>query len=310
MIFCATKTGHTLDLGRDGSTIIEPSYVSKFRKDQTQKYEFKNFEIYGRELVDTSFVSIRYDIAKKYDNYKLKNIIAQEGLEKPGRTFYDASTIRVNYTNPEELVKIKAYAEEDADDALALFDLMIPTTFYSSQMIPKAFQQTVNSATGSQINSMMVRAYLQEGHSIPKADEAGAFQGAISYGQPGIYKWSKKWDVSSLYPSVIIAHNIENRKKDPKGYFQMMVRELTAGRLRDKQLAKETGDRKYKDSEQSKKVYINSFYGFLGTRGLNFNYPEGANQITGHGRDILKRAILWATGEDFKHEVEYVPEED
>lgn len=290
-----------LYLSRDNSPIKFEKYESKKRKSQTEDLHYHKAKIYGREFIDVYFLALDYDIvAKKYENYKLKNIIKQEKLEKPNRTFYDGDLIRKNYKIPEEWEKIKAYCVDDSDDSVSLFDLMSPARFYWTQIVPKSFQEMVCSATGAQVNSIMVRSYLQNGHSIPKADQIQTeFSGAISYGEPGVFKNCIKWDVASLYPSIILQYEIYNKKKDPEGNFLKLVNTLTNERLKNKRLAKETGNKYYQDLEQSQKIGINSSYGFMGTSGLNFNYLEGASEITKYGREILKKSIKWATGKDF-----------
>lgn len=304
MQYCAHRAGTVLALGRDGSAIRFDENTSKFRKDGSQAYEYHNAHIYGRDIVDTYFLAIKYDISRQYENYGLKQIISQEGLEKKGRVFYEAGTIAKNYKNPVEWVKIKAYAMDDADDALALYDLMIAPFFYSTQSIPRSLQQVVNTASGSQINAIMVRGYLQQGHSIAMADEAMKYEGAISFGIPGIHKNVLRFDVSSLYPSVIRQYRIFNAKKDPQELFLKMVNYFTEERLGNKRKGKETGDRHYKDLEQSQKIMINSMYGFMGAGRVNYNYPQGAADVTRHGREILKKAILWATGKNYEGETE------
>lgn len=305
IIYCANRDGYNLNLGRDNSDLVVDNYLSKFRKDQTQFYEYRNLHIYGREIIDTFFLSIKFDVAaKKYENYKLKNIIKQEGLEKQGRSFYDADKIRFNYKDPIEWEKIKDYCIDDSDDALALFDLMIPATFYSNQMIPKPTQIMVNSATGAQLNTLMIRSYIQDGHSIPQPTEIKKYKGAISFGNPGLYKNLLKIDFASLYPNIIRTYEIYDKKKDPKKHFLQIIDFLTVDRLKDKELAQTTGDRYYKDIEQAKKLVINSGYGFLGAKGLNFNYPDGAEQITSIGRDLLKFSIKWATSKDYEEKLE------
>lgn len=299
--FIARKFNTQLNLGRDRSEMKTDHYESKFRKDGSQDLHYKRSKIYGREICDTLFASYKFDIAtKKYPSYGLKPIIASEGLQAEHRTFYDASQIRHNYKNPVEWSKIKEYAKDDSDDALKLFDLMIPSTFYSAQMVPKPMQAIVESATGSQINSMMVRSYLQQGHSIPKADVVNEkFDGAISYGNPGIFSNCIKWDVASLYPSIMLQYEIYNKDKDPEGNFLKILQILTNERLNNKKLAKETNNDYYKGLEQSQKITINSMYGFMGTNGLQFNYLKGAEKTTEYGREILKTAIKWATGKDY-----------
>lgn len=303
--FVAKQNRTWLCLGRDDSNIKFDPYTSSYRVDGTQDIEYHNAHIFGREIVDTMFLARKYDIGKKYVSYGLKAIIEQEGLQKIDRVFYDAGEIRHNYKNPVEWVKIKAYAMDDADDALALYDLMVPSLFYFTQSVSKPFQTMVNSATGSQINNIMVRAYIQQGHSIAKADEAYPFEGALSLGIPGRYKNCVRWDAASLYPSIMRQYKIHAEHKDPNRYFIEITNYFALERLKNKKLAKETGLVYYKDLESSQKVGANSLYGFLGAPGLNYNYPEGAARITTEGRNLLKRMIFWASGktiEDLRNE--------
>lgn len=296
--FCS-KDG--LNLGRDGSKVKFASYNSHFRKDGSQAYDYVNALIYGREIIDTWFLSMKYDVSarREYESYKLKYIIQHEGLERKGRQHYDAVTIKDNWHIPAERIKIKAYGVDDADDALALYDLMVPSFFYYTQSIPRSFQAVVNTATGSQINSLMVRAYLQQGHSIALGSEKEDYKGAISFGVPGVHKNVFKIDVQSLYPSIIISKRLCNRKKDPQELFLKIIEFFTAERIRNKEQFELTGDRYFSDLSDSQKIVINSMYGFLGAGKLNYNSPADADRVTEVGREILKQAILWASGKEY-----------
>ena len=281
-------------LGRNESNIFFSPTESKFRKDGSQFIIYHKPKVYGRELVDTMFLAIKYDIGRKYESYALKKIIAHEGLEVKDRQHYDASRIRYNYKDDVEWEKIKVYCIHDSDDALALFDLMVPPFFYLTQTIPKSFQSIIETASGSQINSVMLRSYLQDAHSIPKTSEENAYEGAISFGIPGIYNNVFKVDVASLYPSIILEWQVYDKEKDPKQYFLKLVSSFTERRLYHKKLAKT--DKYHDDLQNSFKIWINSAYGFLATAGLNFNSPSNAAFITEKGRLILQDAIRWATG--------------
>lgn len=290
-------------IGRNDSEVKFNTYESKFRLDGTRDLLYKNVHVWGRSIVDTFLLAIKYDIAKQYESYALKPLIRQMGLEKQDRQYYDAGSIRDNYKNLDEWKKIKSYAEADAEDAVKLWDAFGTAQFYWSQYVSRPFGSLLLSATGSQINNMMVRSYLQNKHSIPKADESGKFSGAISYGKPGIYKNCVRWDVSSLYPSIILTYNVCNFEKDPQGNFLKICKSLTEERLKNKQLAKETGDSYYDDLQGSQKIGINSMYGFMGAPGLNFNSLKHADMITTKGREILQTAIKWATGKDYEKEL-------
>lgn len=300
LAFCAKKANTYLLLGRDGSDVKFQTNTSKFRKDGSQTLDYNRCRIYGREIVDTMFLSVKYDIGRNFPNYRLKDIIKYLGLDIEGRVYYDASTIKDNYLIPEEMEKIKKYAEHDGDEALSLFDKMIPSNFFWAMSVPKSFQGIIESASGSQLNSILVRSYLQNKHSIPKADDVRAFEGAISWGNPGIYSNVVKWDVSSLYPSIIIQYGVFCKDKDPEANFLKMVTYFTKERLFNKKKAKETGDVYYDSLQESQKIGINSSYGLCGASGLNFNYQEGAEFITRQGREILKKSILWATGKRYE----------
>lgn len=293
--------GYDIELGRDGSSLRFNEYESEKRKDGSQKYTYTNIKIVGREIVDTMFRSFDYDKTRSggtYISYALKNIIKEEGLEKEGRQFYEAMKIKDNYQIPEEWVKICAYAEDDADDALALFDLMMPSAFYFCQHVPKTLQQIVNSATGAQLNSFMVRAYLQNNEGLPKADESAYVEGGISFAVPGLYKNLLKVDLKSAYPSQILRFNLYDKEKDPRGYFYQMVKHFTYERFELKDKYKATKDKYFFDREQSNKIFINSAYGLCNTPGLLFNSPKVAAIITKETRNVLSDAILWASSKD------------
>jgi DNA polymerase I len=296
---CAHRAGAELHLGRGHTTgwttkLRFNNYFSKYRRDGSQFYTYRNASIYGREIVDTFFLAMKYDVARKYENYGLKGIIKQEGREVEGRQHYDASQIARNWHLESERALIKRYAEHDADDALTLFDLMAPAYFYLCQSIPKSFQHVINSASGSWLNAFLVRSYLQDGFGIPKETEGSSYEGAISIGNPGIYRNVFKVDVASLYPSIMLQYQIHDPAKDPRAHFQRMVQHFTTERLSNKRMAKESGDRYFSDLEQAQKIVINSAYGMLGAPGLNFNSPTNAAMVTKHGRDILTMAIDWA----------------
>jgi len=299
LYYCSGVFG--LQLGRDGSKAKFAKNPRQFRKDASQFYDYRDVSVFGRELIDTFFLSIKYDVAGNYESYGLKSIMQQEGLVREDRQYYDAASIRDTYQDPVEFEKICTYAEHDADDALALYDLMIAPYFYSLQSIPKTLQQVINSgrSTGSQINAFLVRSYLQEGHSLPKASETHHYAGGISYGNPGLYRHVNKVDVASLYPSIIREYKIYSRQKDPKANFLEMVEAFTDERLSNKKLANETGERKYRDLEQAQKIIINSAYGFMGCPGLNFNSPDHAAEVTGYGREILERGVKWAKAREY-----------
>jgi DNA polymerase, archaea type len=296
--------GGNLCLGRDMSRIEYKKRPNKIRKDGSQSYEYYNIHCFGRVIIDTWFLALKYDFGRKYDNYKLKYIVEHEGLVKKGRTFYDAGMIKDNWNNLEERTKIKKYSIDDSDDSLSLFDLMMPSYFYSAMSISRNLQQVNNSATGSQLNSILVRAYLQDNHSLPKASEKRDFGGGLSFGIAGIYDNVLSIDVASLYPNIMLEFKVYDPIKDPKGYFLGMLDYFTKERFKNKDLYNTTKDKYYNDLQSAGKIFINSSYGLLGATGLLFNNMECADFITRTGRKIIDFSCLWASGKNSDYWVE------
>lgn len=284
-------------IGRDQEPIYFEEKVSKFRKDGNQSYEYNNARVHGRELIDTLFLSIKYDIGRTFPSYGLKYIEEHLDLVGEDRIKWDFEKYPTkDYKNwPKgKWREFCQYCRDDADSPLKMFDIMAPSFFYMTQSTPKTFQQVINEASGSQLDSIMVRSYLQDGYSQPKTSQKVPYQGAISMGNPGVYINVKKVDVASLYPSIMLQYEIYDKEKDENKHLVKILDYFRTERLKNKKLASK--DKYYDDLQSSQKIFINSLYGFLGAGYLLYNYPEGAAKVTEHGREILQMGVEWATG--------------
>lgn len=291
----------TLPLGKFGEPVEISQKESQFRVDGNQTWSYNKMHVYGRHLIDGMFLAVRYDIGRNYVSWGLKSIAEHEGFVKEDRQFYDASLIGKNWSDPIEREKIVAYGIDDSDDSLAIYDLMIPSVFYMTQSVPKPLMLMHLSASGAQLNAILVRAYLQDNHSIPKTNEREPVAGGISFGVHGVHKNVFKIDVKSEYPSVIRKFRVRPLLKDPKQYYTTMVDYFTEKRFEQKRMHEKTGEKYYDDLQAASKIFINSSYGIMGTSGLNFNDFKAADFITGMGRQIIKESLKWATGKHINH---------
>jgi DNA polymerase elongation subunit (family B) len=81
----------------------------------------------------------------------------------------------------------------------------------------------------------------------------------------------------------------------------LLTKILRDQRVKNKKIAKETGDKKFKDLEQAQKLGINSIYGHQGGAGFLFNSPQIADTITRRGRELFDKVLLLMTGKNFKY---------
>lgn len=292
-----------LPIGRDGSNLVIEDREREKRKDGSQSYTYRRPIVFGRDLLDTFFLMLTADALRVFESYALKPLIKAIGEEKEGRTYVDPSKILELWHNLEYRIPLIKYAEDDSEDPLKLIFKFASAHFYFTQHIPKPFQLMIETATGSQINSFLMRSYLQDEYALPKAynlDEEKV-QGGISFGVPGIYKHLLKIDLKSAYPSQVLRFKLYNPIKDPKAHFHKMVEYFTLKRFDYKKLGKETGDSYYKDLDAVSKIFINSAYGVMNTGGLNFNDADIARKITKETREVIDMSLRWASGKDYRY---------
>jgi DNA polymerase elongation subunit (family B) len=253
------KNSSGLKWGKENTKVIFDSKESKIRKDGQQQYKFFNANINGREIVDTFFLSLKYDIGREFPSYGLKAIEKHLGLVKEDRS-WDFQTWSVKKLveakskgNHEIWQKFREYCQDDSDSPIKMFDIMIPSFFYLCQSVPKTLQQMINEASGSQLDSLMIRSYLQDGYSLPKSYPKEEFEGAVSMGVPGVYKNVRKVDVASLYPSLGITLNLY-----PEHLGEQFSKIYEDGIVKPRLEAKKNGDKVMADGF---KLSANSVYG-------------------------------------------------
>ena len=147
-----------LKLGRDNSLMSISDKVSQFRYDGSQQYDYHKIEIFGREVIDTFFLSMKYDVSRSFSSYGLKSLEKELGLEKEGRITWNFEKNKPKdfFGKDKELTEqFKDYCRDDADSALKIYDLMIPAYFYTNIHIPLPFQSLMLTATGKWIKNFI-----------------------------------------------------------------------------------------------------------------------------------------------------------
>jgi DNA polymerase elongation subunit (family B) len=101
-------------------------------------------------------------------------------------------------------------------------------------------------------------------------------------------------DVTSLYPSLMLARGIAPAS-DALGVFPALLAHLRDFRVRAKRQAQEAVDpeeRAHRTAlQQSFKILINAFYGYLAFSGGHWNDFEAADRVTAEGRDVVTAII-------------------
>lgn len=284
----AAALGVPLALGRDGSALSQGRERNLPIGGITRP--FRPAHVWGRHLLDTLFGVQRFDIGRgELESHALKEVAVHYGIAAENRVYLDRS--RLARIWEEDAERVRVYALQDVQETRRLADLVLPTEFYQSQMVPDSFQNVATGGSGEKINSLLVREYLRQGYGIPQSQPPIACPGGhTEIRLTGVLRNVVKADVESLYPSVMLHYGIKP-EADTLDVFLPMLAELTARRLDAKARAKQKGpDAAYWDGLQSSfKILINSFYGYLGAPSFHFNDYRAATRVTTTGQELVKK---------------------
>ena len=284
----ARRCGVALKLGRDGSEMT-------FGPDRTcpiggYSRPFTPAFVRGRHVIDTLLAVQRFDVGRgRLERHGLKECAQTLGLSEPDRIVIPGDQITGIWAGDPETVK--TYALHDVRETRRLAELICPAEFYLTQMVPDPYQYAATSGTGEKINSILIREYLRRGRAIPKQQPPrGVPGGYTELRRSGVIRNVVKCDVESLYPSLMLSMKIKPAS-DVLDVFLPALAELTKRRMEAKSLAKSgpEAERAYWDGLQNSfKILVNSFYGYLGAP-FNFNDCDAAEKVTTSGQAIARR---------------------
>ncbi len=290
----ADRHGVKLRWGRDGS---EPRVRPSRFTIAERTIDYPRWDIYGRHIIDTYFLLQIHDIsARELESYGLKAAAVHFGLAGEDRTYVDRENIgRIFLEDPESL---RRYNLDDVRETLALSRLLSYPYFLQTRIFPYSYQNCIIRGNATRINSLFLREYLRCNMSIPRASgKAEEFEGGYTdMFEEGVVGPVVHCDVASLYPSLLLAHELKP-SGDSLNLFLPLLGDLRKFRLSAKKMAREAREQGRRDYyhalQQTFKVLINSFYGYLGTSLHNFSDPALAAEVTRLGRDTIKTMLEW-----------------
>ncbi len=278
-------------IGRDGTP---PSGYRSRTSFADQSVEYTSFEVAGRHIIDTWLLVQSYDMSKRsMESHGLKYAAKYFGIASGDRTYIPGEKISWYWDNDVET--LKRYALDDVRETRGLSDKLSGSTFFLSQMLPFNYGTVAKLGSAAKIESIFLREYIKQRHSIPKPQKG--FQTSGGYTDifyTGVFSPIVHADVESLYPSIMRSKHIKPITDD-LDVFQSALHYLTDLRLETKrklQHAVTEEERQTIDAMQASfKILINSFYGYLGyAKGL-FNDYQQADVITTSGQSMLRGLI-------------------
>jgi DNA polymerase elongation subunit (family B) len=287
----AKRFGVELGWGRDGSPLRgRPSRMQVAER----AIAYRRYQIAGRHIVDTWILVQHYDVgARDLESHGLKEVARHFGLAAPDRTYLPAHDIpRIFRDDPQRLM---AYALDDVRETLGVGRLLSQSYFVQAQMFPFDYQGVILKGNATKIDALLLREHLRRRGAVP-APSAGSrvAGGYTAVFQQGVARRVLHVDVASLYPSLMLTFRIFP-EKDTLGILPLLLGDLRDFRLRAKALAREAPteeERTYAGAlQQTFKILINSFYGYLGFSMGHWNDFDAANRVTAEGRKLIHEVV-------------------
>lgn len=315
-----------LSLGRDGERM-------KFNR----RGRFAGARLKGRMHLDL-YPFISHVLAPGLDSETLDlDSVAEEVL---GRNKDDVSFEQMKdwWENEENLEEFARYALKDSELAFELSEEIVPQVVELSRITGltpfDACRLTYGQLTE---NFLLKEAYIKNmiAPNRPTRNERrrrqnqGAYEGGFVYTpESGLHEDISVFDFRSLYPTVMVAHNISPEMldlkgcdekfeldefdfhfcQDDQGFFPELIEGLVESRyeLKDEMKTYDQDSLEYEriySRQQAQKILANSFYGYLGYDGARWYSKESAQATTFMGRKYIEDTI--ETAEEMGFEITY-----
>jgi DNA polymerase, archaea type len=291
----AKKLKTKLDWGRSGGFLrSRPSRLQIAEK----TIDYPKFAVDGRHFVDTFLLAQFYDVG-------LRTLTGFERADV-ARHFGFCDSEEISGLTGKELER--AYLKKDerfrkralcgVRETKAMSDLLSPSYFIQAQIFPYNYQDVIVRGNATRINGLFLREYFRQRHSIPELPIPQTFEGGYTdIFFTGVARNVWHCDVASLYPSIMLQFDCFPAS-DRLQIFRHLLTDLRKFRLEAKAKMRAAKDdpveqRHLEAFQNTFKILINSFYGYLGFAQGHFADFDAAARVTQIGRDLLKKMIDW-----------------
>ena len=290
----AKKLKTKLDWGRSGGFLrSRPSRLQIAEK----TIDYPKFTIGGRHFVDTFLLAQFYDVGmRSLAGFERTDVARHfELCDSEQVSALTGKELQRAYLDDSEMFRRRALC--GVRETRALSDLLSPSYFIQAQIFPYNYQDVIVRGNATRINALFLREYFRQRHSIPELPMVRAFEGGYTdIFFTGVARNVWHCDIASLYPSVMLQFDCFPAT-DQLQIFRHLLTDLRTFRLEAKakmRAQKDPATQHHLQALQNTfKILLNSFYGYLGFAQGHFADFDAAARVTQIGRDLLEKMIDW-----------------
>ena len=301
LVVRARKVKVKLDWGRSGGFLrSRPSRLQIAEK----TIDYPKFTIEGRHFVDTFLLAQFYDVGMRtLSGFERADVARHFGFcDSDELSALTGKELPRAYIDNDE--RFRALALCAVHETRAVAELLSPSYFIQAQIFPYNYQDVIVRGNATRINGLFLREYFRQKHSIPELPLPQTFEGGYTdIFFTGVARNVWHCDVASLYPSIMLQFDCFPQS-DRLQIFRHLLTDLRTFRLETKaamRAEKDPAKQRYFHALQNTfKILINSFYGYLGFSQGHFADFDAAARVTQIGRDLLKKMIDWLNAQGAK----------
>jgi len=291
----ARKAKTKLDWGRSGGFLrSRPSRLQIAEK----TIDYPKFSIDGRHFVDTFLLAQFYDVGMRtLSGFERVDVARHFGFcDGEELSSLTGKELQRAYIENDEKFRQRALCAVRETHAVA--ELLSPSYFIQAQIFPYNYQDVIVRGNATRINALFLREYFRQRHSIPEMPMVRTFEGGYTdIFFAGVARNVWHCDVASLYPSIMLQFDCFPAT-DRLQIFRHLLTDLRNFRLEAKASMRAASNnparqRHFHALQNTFKILINSFYGYLGFAQGHFADFDAAARVTQIGRDLLKKMIDW-----------------
>ena len=279
-------------------------------------------EINGTGHIDVlNFIRNIYAIYNlKTETFSLRSVAAEMLSEQKGEfDWHDMDKIFRDRAQAKELCE---YCLQDAYLTFKINAKLFEIILEMNKLIGQTISDVGRMTTGAVVEHLIMKKAVKNGELIPNKPsdyEVNDRMSKINVGafvfqpKPGLYEDVSVVDFRSLYPSIIISHNICPstisfsggkalflKKGEKQGFIPSVLEEIINLRVDAKnKLKKDPEDTRLRARVSVLKLIANGFYGYLGYYNSRWYCFECAGEITSLGREYVHKVIDTAEKEGF-----------
>src|SRR5216110_2466836 len=296
----ARKAKVKLDWGRSGGFLrSRPSRLQIAEK----TIDYPKFTIDGRHFVDTFLLAQFYDVGmRSLAGFERTDVARHFGFCDEEISALVGKELERAYISGKEKFRRRALC--GVRETRAVSELLSPSYFIQAHIFPYNYQDVIVRGNATRINGLFLREYFRQKHGIPELPMPQTFEGGYTdIFFTGVARNVWHCDVASLYPSIMLQFDCFPAS-DRVQIFRHLLTDLRTFRLEAKanmRAEKDPARQHHLQALQNTfKILLNSFYGYLGFAQGHFADFDAAARVTQIGRDLLKKMIDWLNAQGAK----------